>query len=146
MMVFLITSITAASWAIKPTDIHSRLATDVALLLTGQAFKLVIADKLPKVNYLTAVDTYILGCFGFIVMGTAMHVYVGWYNETNVPPDMVLLKVWLSVWGLFNVIFLIVVLGLRKNLGHMLKRHQAEIESTRPFSEYDVLVDEDNNE
>merc|ERR1712187_1004174 len=93
MMVFAITSITAEVWAIKCNDIPNRLACDLALLLTGQAFKLVIADKLPKVNYLTIVDVYILACFSFIVAGILMHGWVGWQGYADQKLDRVLMVV-----------------------------------------------------
>merc|ERR1712039_118093 len=108
MMVFLITSIIAASWAIRPNDIACRLATDLALLLTGQAFKLVIADKLPKVNYLTIVDMYILACFSFIVAGILMHGWVGWQGYADQKLDRVLMVVWGASWGSFNVMYMLV--------------------------------------
>merc|ERR1711879_892326 len=81
LMVFPITSVTALVWAIETAEVADRIATDVALLLTAQAFKLVISDKLPKVNYLTIIDKYIFVCFFFMLNGAVMHAAVAWHAD-----------------------------------------------------------------
>merc|ERR1712113_1318183 len=119
-MVFALTSITLAVWAIDPADINDRLATDVALLLTLQAFKLVIADKLPKVNYLTFLDIYVVLSFGFIIGGVTMHVGVGWYGHVKEDKDTLLMYVWVSVWLAFNGAFAAYCMFTRKKRGRRL--------------------------
>jgi len=43
-----------------------RLAYAVTLMLTAEAYKLVISSSVPQVSYLTMVETYTLVCFGFM--------------------------------------------------------------------------------
>ncbi len=46
-------------------DTSSRLAITLTLLLTGVAYKFVVADSLPNLSYLTLPDKYIWSCFAF---------------------------------------------------------------------------------
>ena len=46
---------------------------DFTLMIVGQAFKLVIGDKLPPVNYLTLLDIFIIGSFMFTIFGIVFH-------------------------------------------------------------------------
>jgi hypothetical protein len=50
------------------TDVASieRLSFVFTLMLTATAYSLVIAEQLPSLGYLTMLDQYILGTFGFI--------------------------------------------------------------------------------
>merc|ERR550537_216737 len=78
LMVCLITLLMPViCWAIPPTNIGDRAEADLALVLTGQAFKLNIAEKLPKVSYITMVDIYVLACFLMMFMGICMHAWIG---------------------------------------------------------------------
>jgi hypothetical protein len=110
LMVGLITSLSAAVWAIETKKIEDRLATDATLLLTIQAFKVAIADKLPKVNYLTLVDEYILACFLFNLAATCLHIRTGWHGMARGEEDNMDEKVhilWCSSWLLYNLGFAI---------------------------------------
>lgn len=108
LMVCCITSLVFACWAIKIEDTGDRLACDIALILTMQAFKLVIADKLPKVNYLTFVDIYIINCFLFVMAGIAMHCWTGYQGTVwDRELDNIFRFVWLGTWIAYNLMYLI---------------------------------------
>ena len=48
-------------WFVPPSELASRLELDFVGLLVGQAFKLVIAETLPNLTYLTLLDICKLG-------------------------------------------------------------------------------------
>lgn len=56
LMVFSITSITAVVWALPVSELADRLSIDFVNLLVSQAFKQIISEHLPPVNYLTHLD------------------------------------------------------------------------------------------
>ncbi len=49
-------------------DTGSRLAITLTLLLTGVAYKFVVADSLPKLSYTTMLDKYVWLCFLFTMV------------------------------------------------------------------------------
>eukprot|EP00937_MAST-01D_sp_MAST-1D-sp2_P004712 g4712.t1 len=62
-----------------PTDsdshVHESMAMTFTMLLTSVAFRFVIMDKLPNVNYLSLVDKYTLLCFLVLVLTAMFNVY-----------------------------------------------------------------------
>ena len=71
LSMFLITSLVALVYGIGITDVADRASVTLGLLLTIIAQKFAIADMLPKVGYLTMMDTYMLWCIGLIVIISA---------------------------------------------------------------------------
>jgi len=141
LMVFCITSLVFACWAIKIEDMGDRLACDIALILTMQAFKLSIADKLPKVNYLTFVDIYIINCFLFVMAGIVMHCWTGyqgivWDREL----DSIFRFVWLGTWLAYNLMFLI-MWKVSRNRREKRLIHAASDEGFTFLRQCDVNVD-----
>lgn len=123
LMVSLITSLTILSWSMRPEEIQDRLALDATLLLTGQAFKLVISDKLPKVNYLTHIDMYIFNCFMFILLGMILHAAAGWQGEVNEELDDFCRWIWAGSWVFANALFIVVVVCRRMHTNSTMKKH-----------------------
>lgn len=60
---FGLTSMTFFAFLLEPADLADRQALVITMLLTVVAFKLVVADSLPKLSYSTRLDTYMEGCF-----------------------------------------------------------------------------------
>ena len=56
---FIMASLSFASWSIHPGDIPSRQGVDFTLILTAVAFKLVLTEMLPALPYLTVLDIYV---------------------------------------------------------------------------------------
>ena len=68
-----ISSVVFATFALEPNEIGERLSLILTLLLTSVAFKFVISDAVPKVSYMTVLDTYVLVCnalFFMVAIGT----------------------------------------------------------------------------
>jgi len=63
---FFLVSCTFTSVLLDSSSLNDRLAIIFTMLLTVVAFKLVIADKLPKLSYTTDLDSFIDGCFATI--------------------------------------------------------------------------------
>jgi hypothetical protein len=76
-MLFVV-SLSALSQGIPYTDFAGRLGHSMTIILTTVAFKLVIADSLPKVPYLTILDKYTLCGFIFVVLHALSDFYVGY--------------------------------------------------------------------
>jgi len=129
LMLACLTTLTYVSWSFKHGQVDERYTVDFTLLLTGQAFKLVIADKLPKVNYLTAVDIYCLMCFLFMCFAVVFHCITGWHEEAVIEeedrPDLdrVLRYIWLTTWIVANIIFFIVARRTHKRQAFLLREN-----------------------
>jgi hypothetical protein len=61
-----IVSLSSLSFAFSPDDLPSRMNANLTLLLTAIAYKFVISETLPKINFVTALDKYLLFNFGFL--------------------------------------------------------------------------------
>jgi heme/copper-type cytochrome/quinol oxidase subunit 2 len=68
MVMLAICSLSFTAFAIPREDLGDRMSIVLTLLLTAVAFKLVIADSLPKVSYFTALDTYMNAMFLLLFM------------------------------------------------------------------------------
>jgi hypothetical protein len=55
-----IVSLSSLSFAFSPDDLPSRMNANLTLLLTAIAYKFVISETLPKINFVTALDKYLL--------------------------------------------------------------------------------------
>eukprot|EP00873_Tetraselmis_striata_P017347 jgi/Tetstr1/437611/TSEL_026278.t1 len=62
----LITALGMTSFTIETSDTGDRLGVGLTVLLTAVAFKIQIADQLPRTSYLTCMDMYALMCMGSI--------------------------------------------------------------------------------
>lgn len=64
MLLFIITSCTGMCFCLDPVDAASdRLSILFTLLLTAVAFLFIVSADLPKVPYMTLMDTYVISCF-----------------------------------------------------------------------------------
>jgi len=121
MIMFLICSFVLCAWAVHPGAIPDRWGVDFNLILTAVAFKLILNDMLPRLNYLTTLDIYVLGGFVFLAMATFAHSIIPLYFHTKIdysaltlPPmsaeeeelvidaDLILFYVFASYWLAWN--------------------------------------------
>ncbi|XP_078583750.1 gamma-aminobutyric acid receptor subunit beta-3-like [Branchiostoma floridae x Branchiostoma japonicum] len=65
LILFFIMGLSFTVFSIPPEEHKDRLGITFTLLLTTVAFKLVVSQYLPTVNYLTLLDKYVLGCIIF---------------------------------------------------------------------------------
>eukprot|EP00054_Salpingoeca_dolichothecata_P026878 m.194172 g.194172 ORF g.194172 m.194172 type:complete len:252 (+) comp25791_c0_seq3:377-1132(+) len=79
---FFLTTMSACSWSIDREDIPSRLSVTLTLLLTAVAYKIVISSELPAVSYVTALDSYILTCTGFLALVVLQNTLSGTVDTT----------------------------------------------------------------
>lgn len=101
------TLVTCAVWALPPSELGTRLELDFTLMIVGQAFKLVIGDKLPPVNYLTLLDIFIIGSFMFTIFGIVFHCIPLTFIEEDGQRrvDLLLCGVWTVAYVMFNCVF-----------------------------------------
>jgi gmma-aminobutyric acid receptor subunit gamma len=69
-----------------------RLSISLTLLLTGVAYKFVVASSLPQLSYQTLLDYYIWCCFGFLILVTLENtIYpLVLYHYRRYYPDIVM--------------------------------------------------------
>ena len=62
LLIGLLTTLVFYVFVIPPTEVADRASVSFTLLLTVTAAKLVVADSLPRLSYLTVLDKYMLAC------------------------------------------------------------------------------------
>jgi len=67
---FLINIATLSSFACNVEDTGDRLAISSTMFLAAVAYQVYVGSLLPKLSYMTFVDSYILGCNIFIASAT----------------------------------------------------------------------------
>lgn len=138
----LIVSGTLCAFALHPADIGGRLSIDFCLFLTVIMFKLFLQFLLPKLNYMTLLDIYVLG--GFVMVAavivshaTLPHRYITQFDnsplhfkpdfepreDTLIKADKISLYVLCAVWGLFTVVWFTFAFGYSRAVqGRMLTK------------------------
>ncbi|CAE8682487.1 unnamed protein product [Polarella glacialis] len=81
-------------------SLADKMSVTLTLLLTTVAFKLVVADKLPPVSYLTTMDLYMISSFAFLGLVILENVLYGVANEQPVFVNAVIVS-----WALFQLAF-----------------------------------------
>merc|ERR1719428_982163 len=61
------------SFSLHPANVDGRLNVDLNVLLTVVAFLLVVSGMVPPVSYVTLMQQYVLGNFGFVMLQTFAH-------------------------------------------------------------------------
>merc|ERR1711933_88038 len=105
-----------AAFPIAITDVADRLSISVTLMLTAVAFKYVITEQLPKVNYLTVMDYYLLEGFIMLTLLIAENAFVGiesWKpietEKTRDQIDNMMTYIFAIVWGITHIWWMIVI-------------------------------------
>ena len=88
-------------------QVADRASVSFTLLLTVTAAKLVVADSLPKLSYLTVLDKYMMACFGVIVLVVLANIttalFFEVYPEFNPrPADLFCALALGSLWAAYN--------------------------------------------
>ena len=84
--IFIVTSCVLPSYAVPPDEFGDRAAILFTLLLAQVAYKYVIADKLPKISYMTLLDSYVFACFA----ATFIVIILQFCENRNIIPQRVL--------------------------------------------------------
>ena len=122
---FCISSFAFSVWAIDSDLVAERLGVDFTLLLTAVAFKLVATSMLPKVNYFTKLDSYIMVCLIFLCVATAIHSLLPFFSlALNSPTaddfvDKYSLRILAAFWLGFNLYAAIEALRLMYESQHV---------------------------
>lgn len=84
-LMFCVSSLCFTSYSVPIPDLGDRASITLSLLLTAVAYKLVLADILPRVSYLTALDKYVLICFTMLIVIAAEQGLAAWISNENSP-------------------------------------------------------------
>ncbi|CAL8094473.1 unnamed protein product [Calicophoron daubneyi] len=82
LIMFMITGLAFATFAVSPDKAELRLRLSFTLILTSVTFKYVITQSLPKISYLTYMDKYVLMSLGILCIISIWHAVV-----TLIDPD-----------------------------------------------------------
>ena len=96
--VFLILSLAWFVLWIPTKEFETRLTTSMVALLSLIAYNFVFADDVPKLNYLTALDEYILMSYIFCCIPTFMSIWFSRFISTN-QKKATLVNRKIRVWG-----------------------------------------------
>jgi len=102
--VFLILSLAWFVLWIPTKEFETRLTTSMVALLSLIAYNFVFADDVPKLNYLTALDEYILLSYIFCCIPTFMSIWFSRFISTN-QKKATLVNRKIRVWGVGLYIF-----------------------------------------
>jgi len=97
--VFLILSLAWFVLWIPTKEFETRLTTSMVALLSLIAYNFVFADDVPKLNYLTALDEYILLSYIFCCIPTFMSIWFSRFISTN-QKKATLVNRKIRVWGI----------------------------------------------
>merc|ERR1712087_506041 len=138
MMCISVLALTAFS--LGADDLGDRLNLLITLILTAVAFSYVVFDSLPNVPYLTYMDKYILGSYGFLValmIGSAL-IRQDWYTDEVDGIVFWMALIWLV---LYNVGFSVYGWYLRQDetlkLAYSSDEVEKEVNLSRPGLRFD---------
>eukprot|EP00455_Lapot_gusevi_P034578 TRINITY_DN3817_c0_g2_i2.p1 TRINITY_DN3817_c0_g2~~TRINITY_DN3817_c0_g2_i2.p1 ORF type:complete len:366 (+),score=59.01 TRINITY_DN3817_c0_g2_i2:78-1175(+) len=116
-VVFLIVTLSLISFTIPPSEISDRLSITLTLMLTAVAFKLVVAESLPKMSGLTLLDKYVFAAFMFVYLVAIQNGLVGLASEENQHfVDRACFWFLVTSWSLFHGVTLVCIYKLRKKM------------------------------
>ncbi|KAF7260988.1 hypothetical protein EG68_01796, partial [Paragonimus skrjabini miyazakii] len=76
LIMFMISSLSFATFAVSPDKAELRLRLSFTLILTSVTFKYVITQSLPKISYLTYMDKYVLMSLAILCIISVWHAIV----------------------------------------------------------------------
>ncbi|KAL6043632.1 hypothetical protein QOT17_023780 [Balamuthia mandrillaris] len=115
--------------AIPLDALPDRMSITLTLILTVVAFKYSVSDNLPKINYMTLLDKYVLVSFLFLyAMGLENFLISTSSSEKEVVEawDHRLMVWWLCLWVVFHLYCMVVVLFKRRR---KLQQHSKVVEA-----------------
>ncbi|CAH1788352.1 unnamed protein product [Owenia fusiformis] len=89
LIMFFITALSFATFAVEPDKVHNRLQLSFTLLLTSVAFKFVINQSLPKISYLTYMDKYVLLSLVILCIVCIWHSLVTLFKDYDYEPKFI---------------------------------------------------------
>eukprot|EP00729_Bicosta_minor_P017839 gene17839-4579_t len=116
---FIFTSLAFLSLLIPDEDLADRLSVTLTLMLTSAAYKIVAANAVPDVPFLTYLDTYCVTCLVFSVLVSVQNAIVCHYTShvenINLWSGISLLAAWL----LYNMYTAVKWVWVRKHHDHV---------------------------
>eukprot|EP01137_Pigoraptor_chileana_P012748 Opistho-2@65442 len=107
---FLLVILSGLAFFLPPDDLPDRLAVVMTLILAAVAFKFVITSYLPKVPYVTLLDTYVIIAFVFlavIALENAL-VYIAVDHDIDIRKwDILFAGVVYGCWVLLKVLIML---------------------------------------
>jgi hypothetical protein len=133
VMLLILGSLSFTTFSVDVEETGDRLGIMLTLVLALIAFKLVLAQQLPSISYLTMMDVYTLGSMllmFFISVFTSLMPSLGLKQNTLLLVDKVIMIISASLWALVNLWFL-------WNVDRLSKKRKFEIRDIkRKFQEY----------
>jgi len=109
---FVLVTLSFTSFQVSSSSVSDRLSISLVLLLTAVAFKYVVSEKLPNVNYLTLMDKYVLVSELFLIAVVGLDAYDGGFFvlQKNSPNfDVVAPWVLFGLWIAFQIVVIALV-------------------------------------
>jgi len=110
LILFLLVMISFTTVALSPSNIGDRQGFTLTLILTAVAYKYVIAQQLPKVNYLTTLDKYVVISFLIIGLGAVENFVLAFVAQNHASLarriDIIYTSVLAGFWILMHIFFL----------------------------------------
>jgi hypothetical protein len=123
VMLLVLRSLSFTNFSVHVEETGDRLGIMLTLVLALIAFKLVLAQQLPSISFLTIIDVYILGSMllmFFISVFTSLMPSLGLQHNTLLLADKVIMIIGAILWALMNLWFL-------WNIDRLSKRRKVEI-------------------
>jgi len=133
------------SFTVPLSEVADRSSITLTLLLSIIAYKLIIKDELPKVNFLTLIDKYILASMTIVAMISFGNAAVGHgvdqITDRHRRKDYECRVVLASAWVLCNLWFIIRIIMRKRAAHYRISEHQRMChERLEKSSEVDLLV------
>ena len=80
---FLLSCLAFTTFSIPQDEAADRLSVSLTLLLTSVAFKHMVSQELPRISYLTLLDTYILLSFAFLALVGGQNAFAALFTDAE---------------------------------------------------------------
>ena len=115
VVMLMLSTLSFVVFALPSTGLNDRISVHLTLLLTAVAFKLVIADLIPKVGYSTLLDKFVLGNMGFLFISTILCTIPALLGEEY---DFSIFCISIVLFFLINLSWFVSVVYSKQNMKH----------------------------
>ena len=137
IMLFILGTLSFTVFNIEPEELGDRLSNMLTLVLALVAFKLVLAQSLPSISYLTMLDIFTLGAMMlmfFISVATSTLPRLDLEQDDMLFGDRVILFLGVILWGVLNVWFIVKVFTLMRARNVEIRNIDESFEKLRKMS------------
>jgi len=135
LIMMIITLLLNSIFIIEPEAVGDRLGFGVTILLTEVAYILIIHDTLPKLNYLTLLEYYIISLFTYIAL---IMISITLNFVCQLYDDTINFVCSLLLWIIIHILFIFTINQYK--IPHELKKLNERIDEAEDFN--DFLVDQ----